>query len=98
MKKKSIMKSETSINEAPIHVDMRPQDIVLRCPSCRQIMLQLPVHARPIQDQKLACPCCGKKTSVAKLHTGDGETYQIYRRQIDPNARMHIYSYKKSPT
>ena len=86
------MKSNTN---APAHASIFAQDISLACPHCGQLMLQLSADARPIQDQKVACPACCKRSKMAKLKTSNGETYQLYIRQIDPNAQIGIYSYKK---
>jgi predicted RNA-binding Zn-ribbon protein involved in translation (DUF1610 family) len=71
------------------------QDISLACPHCGQLMLQLSAEARPIQEQKIACPACSKRSKMAKLKTSSGDTYQLYIRQIDPNAQIGIYRYKK---
>jgi predicted RNA-binding Zn-ribbon protein involved in translation (DUF1610 family) len=71
------------------------QDISLACPHCGQLMLQLSIDARPIQEQKVACPACSRRSKMAKLKTSSGDTYQLYIRQIDPNAQIGTYSYKK---
>jgi transposase-like protein len=77
------------------HVTIRQQDISLLCPHCDQFMLQLSPSMRPIQEKKHACPACSKQTRMAKLKTRSGDTYQLYLRQIDPKARVSVYSYKK---
>ncbi|WP_034296608.1 hypothetical protein [Herbaspirillum sp. RV1423] len=90
------MKSNTPGNTpAKAHATVYAQDISLACPHCGQLMLQLSPDARPIQEKKVACPSCCKQTKMAKLKTSSGDTYQLYLRQIDPNARIGIYSYKK---
>ncbi|GEM_PF-1023665 len=86
------MKSNTSL---PGNTSIFAQDINLACPHCGQLMLQLSADARPIQEQKIACPACSKRSKMAKLKTSSGDTYQLYIRQIDPNAQIGIYSYKK---
>ena len=87
------MKLNTTSAHTPLN--MATKDISLACPHCGQFMLQLSPEVRPIQEQKVACPACCKKSKMAKLRTGSGETYQLYIRQIDPKARIDIYSYKK---
>lgn len=86
------MKSNTNM---PAQASVLARDISLACPHCGQLMLQLSADARPIQEQKVACPACCKRSKMAKLKTSDGESFQLYIRQIDPNARINTYSYKK---
>jgi len=86
------MKSNTNVS-APGHKPVH--DINQACPHCGQLMLQLSIDARPIQEQKIACPSCAKRSKMAHLKTSSGDTYQLYIRQIDPNARIGVYSYKK---
>ncbi len=77
------------------HATVRAADISLLCPHCGQFMLQLSADVRPIQEKKHACPACSKQTRMAKLKTRNGDTYQLYLRQIDPKARIDVYRYKK---
>jgi len=86
------MKSNTNIFAQP---HMTAHDISLACPHCGQLMLQLSIDARPIQEQKIACPSCCRRSKMAQLKTSNGDTYQLHIRQIDPNARIGVYSYKK---
>jgi len=85
----------TSNSKAHANTTMAATDISLACPYCGQLMLQLSVDARPIQEQKIVCPACSRRSKMAKLKTSNGDTYQLHIRQIDPNARIGIYSYKK---
>ncbi|AKZ62098.1 hypothetical protein F506_04910 [Herbaspirillum hiltneri N3] len=89
------MKSNNPADKAAAHPSIFAQDISLACPHCGQLMLQLSPDARPIQEKKVACPSCCKQSKMAKLKTSSGDTYQLYIRQIDPNARIGVYSYKK---
>ena len=72
---------------------MFPVSIELVCPHCKQIALQLPANARPIQEQKISCPSCGNMTKLAKLKTPTGDTFQQYRREIDPKSKISVYVY-----
>ena len=72
---------------------MIPNHIDLVCPYCKQRILQLPADARPIQEQKCRCPACGRHVKIASMKTPDGETFQRYRRLIDPNAKVSVYIY-----
>lgn len=90
------MTSNTNVNaQARAQATLFAQDISLACPHCGQLMLQLPADARPIQEKKVACPACSRQTKMAKLKTSNGDTYQLHIRQIDPKARIGVYSYKK---
>ena len=81
--------------KATKHAALTAADIRLACPHCGQLMLQLALDARPIQEQKMACPACAKRSKMAKLKTSSGDSYELYIRQIGPNARISVYPYKK---
>ncbi|MBB3213543.1 transcription elongation factor Elf1 [Herbaspirillum sp. Sphag1AN] len=85
----------TSTPKAPSSARHNHQNINLACPHCGQMLLQLSIDARPIQEQKVACPACARRSKMAALKTSTGDTYQLYIRQIDPRAQISVYSYKK---
>lgn len=74
---------------------MKSEKIALACPYCLQPVIQLAASARPIQEQKLHCPSCKRGSKFAQLKTDDGNTFQLYMRQISPNVRVAVGSRKK---
>jgi hypothetical protein len=37
---------------------------------------------RPIQETKVKCPCCNTSTRIARLTTFEGESFQLYLRNL----------------
>lgn len=64
---------------------MNPDGIALACPHCRHTVTQLAPGARPIQDQRVNCTSCKRASKLAKLTTSDGNTFQMYMREVAAN-------------
>jgi len=74
---------------------MKSDKIALACPHCSRPVIQLATNVRPIQEQRLYCPSCKRASKLAQLKTADGNTFQLYMREVSKKLRAATYSRQK---